>query len=103
MRVCREPDCPTLIPTGTRNNKCPTHQRADEQARGSSTQRGYGHAHQATRAQWAPLVATGHVRCWRCRRHIDAGEPWDLGHDDVDRSRYRGPEHAACNRRTASR
>ena len=27
---------------------------------------------------------------------------WDLGHDDYDRSIYRGPEHARCNRSAAA-
>jgi hypothetical protein len=50
----------------------------------------------------APLVAAGVVDCWRCGRRIEPGQAWDLGHDDVDRSRWRGPEHASCNRRAAA-
>jgi hypothetical protein len=55
--------------------------------------RGYGHLHQKLRAEWAPRVAAGRVNCWRCGRLIRPGEPWDLGHDDNDRTLYRGPEH----------
>jgi hypothetical protein len=40
------------------------------------------------------------VDCARCGERIEPGEPWDLGHDDVDRSRYTGPEHRRCNRST---
>lgn len=98
----RCPRCPRLIPAGTRY--CPTHAREYEAKRGTSTQRGYGPTHQALRARWAPQVATGTVRCWRCGELIRADEPWDLGHDDNDRSITRGPEHAArCNRSAAGR
>lgn len=71
--------------------------------RKTTTQRGYGHAHQARRAKWAPKVKAGGVKCWRCRRPIHPNEPWDLGHDDNDRTQYRGPEHQACNRATKGR
>lgn len=59
--------------------------------------------HQAIRAMWLPYVANGKVDCWRCGNKIAPTEPWDLGHDDHDRRRYRGPEHWACNRATSGR
>lgn len=69
-------------------------------AQGSTTERGYGTKHQQLRAWWAPRVATGKVRCHRptCRKLIERGEPWDLGHTE-DRTAYTGPEHRDCNRR----
>jgi hypothetical protein len=64
----------------------------------STTDRGYGWQHQKIRQQWAPLVAAGGVTCWRCGRLIEAGQLWDLGHSDHDRTTYTGPEHRRCNR-----
>lgn len=64
----------------------------------STTRRGYGPAHQRLRRRWAGEVAAGRVLCARCRRKIEPGEPWDLGHDDFDRTVYQGPEHMHCNR-----
>jgi len=69
----------------------------------SSTQRGYGQLHRKLRLYWEPIVATGTVACWRCGEIIGPREPWDLGHDDQDRTRYRGPECRRCNRATKSR
>jgi hypothetical protein len=69
----------------------------------TTTQRGYGAKHQALRAWWTPYVDAGTVDCWRCRRLITPGTAWDLGHDDHDRSIYRGPEHQRCNRGTNRR
>ena len=71
--------------------------------RPTTAQRGYGAAHQALRRALAPMVAAGLARCWRCGRRIKAGEPFDLGHDDIDQSRYRGPACLPCNRATSSR
>ena len=68
--------------------------------RGTTSQRGYGRGHRALKKHLEPVVAAGLARCWRCGEPIDKDEPWDLGHDDHDRSRYRGPEHRACNRAT---
>lgn len=65
-----------------------------------TTARGYGRQHQQLRARWKPYVVAGLVDCARCGQRIKPGQPWDLGHDDHDRRRYKGPEHAACNRAT---
>jgi hypothetical protein len=69
----------------------------------ANAERGYGAEHRALRKRLARLVQAGQATCWRCGRWIAPGEPWDLGHDDVDRSVYRGPEHRSCNRRTSGR
>ena len=61
-------------------------------------QRGYGARHKKLRESWAPRVAAGGVSCARCGGLIRPGEPWDLGHSDVDRSVWTGPEHRSCNR-----
>lgn len=64
----------------------------------------YGRPHRRVRQPWEPLVAAGQVQCARCHRPILPGEPWDLGHvDGGDPKAYVGPEHARCNRATASR
>src|SRR5262245_32336481 len=59
--------------------------------------------HKRLRAEVAPLVLAGGARCWRCGDAILAGQPWDLGHDDTDRTLYRGPGHRWCTRATAGR
>lgn len=69
----------------------------------TTAQRGYGAGHQRERARWAKEVEAGRAICWRCRRPIQPGSPWDLGHDDHDRTQYRGPEHRACNRGAGAR
>src|SRR5262245_50201316 len=71
--------------------------------RSSTWQRGYGQAHQDLRRRLAPLVAAGLAECARCGERIDPADEWDLGHVDGDRTRYAGPEHAACNRATTGR
>jgi hypothetical protein len=59
--------------------------------------------HQALRAHLAPIVAAGRATCWRCTERIAPGQPWDLGHDDDDRTIYRGIECRPCNRATSGR
>jgi hypothetical protein len=73
------------------------------QTRQKTGARGYGARHQALRARLAPQVAAGLASCARCGERILPGEPWDLGHDDHDRTKYAGPEHRACNRATSGR
>jgi hypothetical protein len=65
--------------------------------------RGYGREHKRMRARLAPQVATGTVRCARCGVLIAPNEPWDLDHDDFDRTVYLGASHSRCNRATAGR
>jgi hypothetical protein len=60
--------------------------------------RGYGQTHKKLRQRLAGLVASGQAICARCGRPIAPGETFDLGHVDVDKSRYAGPEHRRCNR-----
>jgi len=73
----------------------------------STTNRSYGSAHQKLRARWAPLVATGGVRCALCGKRIRPGSHWHLSHADrPDAHRlglYSGPAHAACNNGTNRR
>lgn len=83
--------------------RCPSCTRGLDRSRGTTAARGYGGQHQSEREQWRPHVERGEVDCWRCRERIHEAEPWDLGHDDGDRSRYRGPEHVRCNRATTGR
>lgn len=103
MKVCL--DCRSLYRPGpgARRGRCADCERAKDKARGTREERGYGAEHRATRERWAPLVATGNVKCWRCGEFIPVGAPFDLGHDDRDRTKYRGPEHVTCNRATAAR
>jgi len=79
--------------TPTNGSRCPKHK----------LDRKWGRPHRRVRAEWEPLVAAGQVDCWRCGKRIQPGQPWDLGHDDNDRSVYRGPECIPCNRATHGR
>ena len=103
MKVCLEPGCGTL----TKRTRCRDHERAKDKARGTRAERGYGAGHQALRADWQRRMDAGEqVICWRCadqgRPHVVDPTRWDLGHDDNDRTQYRGPE-CYGNRATSGR
>ena len=104
MRVCLEPGCPAL----TRSTRCRDHERAKDKARGTRQERGYGAEHDALRAEWQRRMDAGErVPCWRCAlkgtpHDVDPTD-WHLGHDDHDRSVYRGPECPAGNLGAVSR
>lgn len=70
---------------------------------GLAHQRLYGVSHRRLRAQLAGVVAAGGAKCSRCGELIAPGSPWDLDHDDHDKSRYLGPAHRVCNRSTEPR
>lgn len=100
MKICAKPGCPAI----TAGSYCIEHTRERDKARGNSNQRGYGYAHQELRKAFVPEHKAGTLICWRCREVIPPDEPFDLGHDDDDRTIYRGPEHANhCNRAAAGR
>jgi len=74
---------------------------------GSTSQRGYGTAHQRERRRWKPTVDAGlaycaQPTCLHPNRWIAPGTPWVLGHTD-DRTGYLGPVHALCNQRDGAR
>ena len=98
-RICGKPGCPTI----THDRLCPKHLREADKARGSREQRGYDHAHRSLRKAFIPEHQAGTLICWRCRQLILPTEPFDLGHDDNDRTIYRGAEHQRCNRATKRR
>jgi len=98
-RPCIEPDCPTL----TQSSRCPKHERARDKARGTRQTRGYSAHHNRTRADYQRRMDHGQTyTCWRCGDDIDP-EHWHLGHDDHDRTAYRGPECVPCNTATRGR
>lgn len=99
MKVCTTPGCPNIQP----ESKCRDCRRQAEQARGSSTQRGYGYTHTKLRAAYQRRMNAGEqFNCWRCSKPIDP-TAWDLGHNDQYRTEYAGPECMTCNRGTAAR
>ena len=66
----------------------------------TTTERGYGWQHQQLRAALLAAYSPADL-CWRCRRPLGPDPSLlDLGHEDGDKTRYRGLEHSACNRAT---
>lgn len=103
-RPCIETGCPVL----TRKTRCDEHERAKDKARGRRQERGLGADHVRLRTEWQRRMDAGEVvTCWRClelgKPHAVDPQSWDLGHDDHDRSKYRGPECVSGNRATSGR
>lgn len=59
--------------------------------------------HRAARAAMKARVDAGDGWCWRCGRHLPPGSRFHAGHDDNDRSVYRGAECPPCNLKAAAR
>lgn len=108
MRVCAEVGCPVLVEQDTRDGRCDQHRRQRDKARGTRQERGYDAAHVALRADYQRRMDHGETfTCWRCeeqgRPHDVDPANWHLGHDDLDRNEYRGPECPAGNLATSGR
>lgn len=68
-------------------------------AKRTTAQRGYGSHHRKIRDHYQAIIDSGEaVYCWRpdCGKQL-FGRDWHLGHDDDDRTKYRGPECIKCN------
>jgi hypothetical protein len=63
----------------------------------------YDRRHRRIRAELAPWVHAGLAHCASCGGRIEAGAPWDLGHDDRNPGKYLGPEHPKCNQGKSGR
>jgi 5-methylcytosine-specific restriction protein A len=63
MKTCSVPGCPDLVPQGS--GRCTTHATQADRARGTSTQRGYGHHH---RTRFREAVLARDPICTLCRR-----------------------------------
>lgn len=102
-RPCLEPGCGRI----TSRTRCHEHERAKDRARGTRQERGYDVEHDTVgRVYQQRLDAGERFTCWRCDHPIEGtrrGVDWQLGHDDVDRSIHRGPEHPSCNLATSGR
>lgn len=95
LRVCAYTRCPKLVQPNERY--CNEHKRLINKARGTTTQRGYGHQHQKLRHEWAIRIARGaQPTCPRCHQPIRFGQPWQLDHNS-QRTGWLGPSHTRCN------
>lgn len=73
-RVCSEPGCGQLVDRGL----CSTHRAEARRRRGTTTQQGYGWAHQKRRARLVPQ-AIG-TRCPRCGNPMTDPTEMDAAH-----------------------
>ena len=70
---CRQPGCPTLVPE---SGYCITHRKAVDQARGNSTERGYGTRWR--KARYTYLMS--HPLCVLCTKDGRVGEATVVDH-----------------------
>jgi hypothetical protein len=64
----------------------------------TTASRGYGREHRMMRKFLLASYVPGKTLCWRCQRPIsDPPSKVHLGHDDADRTIWRGLEHRRCN------
>lgn len=104
-RACLGPRSGQGCPTGavTDRPRCPACTRAKERTRGTRQERGYDAEHDVTRADYQSRMDDGETfRCWRCGEPIDPAH-WTLGHCDIDRRNYHGPECPPCDYATSGR
>lgn len=92
--------CPTILTNGERY--CPRHARAYEQRRGPRQARGYDTRHDRMRAALVTRMNAGEtIHCIDCGVKLTPAT-LDLGHTE-DRTAYRGPQCATCNRSDGGR
>ncbi len=104
-RACLGPGKGERCPHGaiTAKPRCPACTRVLDKTRGTKQQRGYDADHDRLRAAYQRRMDAGETfDCWRCHQPINPHH-WHLGHDDHDRTRYRGPECPPCNTATKGR
>lgn len=102
LKVCAEPGCPALQAEA----RCLEHRRAKERQRGTRQARGYDADHDALAGVYQQRMDNGiGYLCWRCLKPLGTkrGADWVLGHCDINRGVYHGPEHPACNNATSGR
>jgi hypothetical protein len=103
VKQCLKCSPPQLIPS----QEWIRHQRQHrDQARPTTSDRGYGAQHQRARREYQRRMDRGELFvCPRCHGPILLGDEWDLGHYDTPREPrvISGPEHSTCNRAAAGR
>jgi hypothetical protein len=79
------------------------HRKADTPAARARVTQYRSPEHRAKVKEYKALQADGLASCWRCGRWLGPGMEMHAGHDDHDRTVYRGPECGTCSRNTAAR
>jgi hypothetical protein len=104
-RPCRRCGSPIVLPRHKLCSACRGVRRvhvAKAQPKRTTTQRGYGAAHQALRKRWDREVQLGGVACGHCHLLIEPGTVWHLGHPADRKDLAPVPWHRLCNLRYAA-